>query len=42
MPSFLTACAVAIALALGSALVLDKFYQVPADHAYASPTGVRI
>jgi hypothetical protein len=34
MPSFLTACAVA--------LVLDKFYQVPADHAYASPTGVRI
>lgn len=41
MPSFLAAVIVAIALAAGSAVVLDK-YQRAADHAYASPTGVRI
>jgi hypothetical protein len=41
MPSFLAAVIVAIALAAGAFVVLDK-YQQAADHAYASPTGVRI
>jgi hypothetical protein len=41
MPSFLTAVIVAIVVATGAAVVLDQ-YQRSADHAYASPTGVRI
>jgi hypothetical protein len=41
MKSFLTACVVAIVLALGAAYVLETFQQ-PADHAYASSSGARI
>jgi hypothetical protein len=42
MPSFITACVVAIVIALGAALVLNLYYQRPADVGYASPTGTRI
>jgi hypothetical protein len=41
MPTFITACIVAIVLAVGAAYVLEG-YQKPAETAYASPTGVRI
>jgi hypothetical protein len=41
MPSFITACVVAIVLAVGAAIVLDRV-QEPATQAYASPSGVRI
>ena len=41
MSSFLTACLVAIVLAVGGALVLESV-QKPAEHAYASPSGTRI
>jgi hypothetical protein len=41
MPSFLTAVIVAVVVAVGAAAVLGQ-YQRSAEHAYASPTGVRI
>ena len=41
MSSFISACVVAIVLAVGAALVLNH-YNPPADHAFASSTGVRI
>ena len=41
MKSFLVACIAVIAIAVGAAIVLDR-YQKPAEAAYASPTGVRI
>jgi hypothetical protein len=41
MPSFIAACVAAFVIAFGAYFVLDR-YQVPADHSYASPTGVRI
>ena len=40
MSSFLTACVIAIVLAVGAAYVLESFQQ-PADHAY-STSGTRI
>ena len=40
MKSFLTACMVAIVVAVGAAYVLETFQQ-PADHAY-STSGTRI
>lgn len=41
MPSFLAAVIVAIVVAIGASAVLNH-YQQSAEHAYASPTGVRI
>jgi hypothetical protein len=41
MRSFISACAVAIVIAVGCAVVLD-YYNKPVDIAFASPTGVRI
>ena len=41
MRSFIAACVIAIVVAVGAAVVLDRYNQ-PADHAFASPTGVRI
>ena len=41
MPSFLTAVIVAVVVAVGAAALLNH-YQRSAEHAYASPTGVRI
>ena len=40
MSSFITACVVAIVLAVGAALALQGVQQ-SADQAYASSTGVR-
>jgi hypothetical protein len=42
MQSFIAACAVAIVVALGAYLVLDRFYQAPAEQAYKSATGARL
>ena len=41
MKTFITACIVAIVIAIGSAVVLN-YVQAPASDAYMSPTGVRI
>jgi hypothetical protein len=41
MPTFITACIVAIVLAVGAAYLLDR-YQMPAESAYASSSGVRL
>ncbi|MDP2410691.1 MAG: hypothetical protein Q8M26_10450 [Pseudolabrys sp.] len=41
MKSFVIACVVAIVVALGSAVVLDRFNQT-AENAYSSPTGARV
>ena len=41
MPSFIAACAIAIGVALGAAVILDHLNK-PADQAYVSPVSVRI
>ena len=41
MQSFVSACVVAIVLAVGAAVVLNH-YNKPVDHAFASSTGARI
>ena len=41
MRTFVVACILAIVVAVGAAVVLEK-YQQPADHAFASPSGARI
>jgi hypothetical protein len=41
MKAFIVACVAVVVVAVGAALVLDR-YQEPADVAFASPTGVRI
>jgi hypothetical protein len=40
MKAFIVACLATVVIAIGAALVLEK-YQKPADHAYAT-SGVRI
>ena len=41
MKNFITACIIAIVIAIGGAVVLN-FMQAPVSEAYMSPTGVRI
>ena len=41
MKTFITACIVAIVIAIGGAIVLN-LVQEPVSEAYMSPTGVRI
>ena len=42
MQSFLAACAVAIVIAIGAAVILNKYYQVETAEVYTSPASVRI
>ena len=41
MRSFVIACAAALVVAIGAAIILSSV-NPPVDHAYASRTGVRI
>lgn len=41
MLSFISACIVAVIVAVGAVYVLDE-YQEPASVAYSSPSGVRL
>ena len=41
MRTFVVACILAIIVAAGAAVVLEK-YQQPAENAFASPSGARI
>jgi hypothetical protein len=41
MKTFITACIIAVVIAVGAAIVLN-FVQAPASEAYMSSTGVRI
>ena len=41
MKNFITACIIAIVIAVGAAIVLN-FVQAPVGEAYMSPTSVRI
>jgi hypothetical protein len=41
MRSFLAACIAAIVIAVGAAVVLER-YQEPAETAYASPSSTRL
>ena len=40
MRTFVVACIAVIIVAIGAAVVLEK-YQQPAEHAFASPSGAR-
>lgn len=41
MKAFVVACVAVVVIAIGAAMVLDR-YQEPAGTAFASPSGVRI